>query len=185
MASAGAVCTSRSRVSGLVRSPSRCPNCAPVSPPRARPQARRRCASRRVRRAHGAATVGRRSVKIWQGHVGWSQKNFRTRRCKWTVYGPHGRAARVRGYRLCTRRVSVWHRGQRTRVRVVVTWSVSCAAVSSRCHPCTDRVIRSGMKWAKKVRIGGRTKAISSWSKGTRQATRGTCHAGRQCEFIK
>src|SRR5262249_58975913 len=74
----------RNGVPGLGRGPNRGWGGGPAAPPSAMPRARKRSTSRVVRRAQGAATVGRRSVKIWRGHAVLSQKNLRTRSCKRT-----------------------------------------------------------------------------------------------------
>lgn len=55
-----------------------------------------RWASRRVRRAQGAATVGRRSVKMRRGQERLRQNHLRTRSCKRTRYCAQGKSARVR-----------------------------------------------------------------------------------------
>jgi hypothetical protein len=71
-------------------------NCAPAAPPRATAMCPRARASRRVRRAQGATTWGKRSVKIPREHPGLVQKNFRTRRWSRMRRCAHGRSATVR-----------------------------------------------------------------------------------------
>jgi hypothetical protein len=53
----------------------------PAVPPRATPRATKRWASRSVRRAHGAATVGKRSVKMRRRQERLRQNHLRT--CRW------------------------------------------------------------------------------------------------------
>src|SRR5262249_28905396 len=60
-------------------------------------------ARRSVRRAEGATSPGRRSVKIARGHVGSSQKNRRTCRRKRNGTPCQGMSASVRTYFECTR----------------------------------------------------------------------------------
>ena len=61
---AGCLRSTRSRVLRLTTRSHAWPRRTPAFPPSATPRATRRWASRSVRRAQGAATVGRRSVKI-------------------------------------------------------------------------------------------------------------------------
>src|SRR4051794_10273591 len=54
-----------------------CVSCAPPIPPAVKPMRRWVAAKRSVRRAHGATTVGRRSVKIRRAQLVVVQKNLR------------------------------------------------------------------------------------------------------------
>ena len=86
----------RSNVFRLTTSAHAWPRCTPALPPKAMPRATKRWASRGVRRAQGAATVGRRSVKIRRGQARLRQNHLRTRSWRHTRYAAQGRSARVR-----------------------------------------------------------------------------------------
>jgi hypothetical protein len=89
----------RSRRSSVFRRTARShawPRRTPAVPPRATPRATRRWASRMVRRAQGAATVGRRSVKMRRRQWGLRQNHVRPRSWSCTRHGAQGRSARVR-----------------------------------------------------------------------------------------
>jgi len=122
----GARRTSRSRVFRLAARPMLWPRRAPAAPPSATPMAVCRSDSRAVLRAQGAATPGRRSVKMWRLHLALSQKSFRMRR--WT--------ATARSYQLwvrLARRLQSGHGAGREReVRVIVGGACSVPQVSSR-----------------------------------------------------
>src|SRR5437870_4193193 len=64
------------------------------------PRATKRWASRNVRRAQGAATVGKRSVKIRRGQARLRQNHIRTHSWRRTRYAAQGRSARVRSWSL-------------------------------------------------------------------------------------
>jgi hypothetical protein len=72
------------------------PRRTPAVPPRAPSRATSRWASRMVRRAQGAATVGRRAVTMRRRQWGWRQNHWRTRRWRCTRDCAQGRSARVR-----------------------------------------------------------------------------------------
>src|SRR5712691_1918489 len=88
-------------------------------------------ASRRVRRAHGAVTVGSRSVKMSRRQWRLRQNHLRTRSWRRTRYSAHGRSARVRSSRLWIRRAGMAHSGQGTLACVECTRRVICADVVS------------------------------------------------------
>jgi len=58
------------------------------------PRATKRWASRSVRRAQGAATVGKRSVKMRRGQARLRQNHLRTHSWRRTRYVAQGRSAR-------------------------------------------------------------------------------------------
>ncbi len=86
----------RSRVFRLTARSHAWPRRTPALPPRAMPRATRRWASRSVRRAQGAATVGSRSVKMRRRQARLRQNHLRTRSWRRTRYCAQGRSARVR-----------------------------------------------------------------------------------------
>jgi len=69
---------------------------SPGRPPAISPIARCVAASRPVRRAHGAARLGIRSVKIRHAHPSSRQRNVRTVISPWTAQSAQGKSASVR-----------------------------------------------------------------------------------------
>lgn len=106
----------------------------PAAPPRATAIWASHSRRRAVRRAQGATTPGRRSVKMRREQRPLAQQNFRTCRWRTTRHGAQGRSATGRLSRLWMRRVGNRHTGQGTNVCVDCTCRVTCAVVVSRCH---------------------------------------------------
>ena len=110
----------------------------PAAPPGARPTAVSRSDSRAVLRAQGAATPGRRSVKMRRLHLALSQRSFRTRSWTATACSPQGRSVRARSYQLWVRlgrRLYSGYGARRkpeVRVKVIVGGAVSVLQVSSQ-----------------------------------------------------
>ena len=69
---------------------------APAVPASSKAMGTSQGASRCGRRAQGATSDDRRSVKMWRVQRPWAQKNFRPWRWSTTRHGPQGRSATVR-----------------------------------------------------------------------------------------
>ena len=116
----------------------------PARPPSARPRATRRWTSRRVRRAHGAATGGRRSVKMRRPQARFAQNHLRTRHGQRPRYAAHGSSASVRVSRLWRRAAGTAQTGQGPMVWVEVTETVRRDAAVSRHHASRRSAVVSG-----------------------------------------
>ena len=109
-------------------------------------RATRRWTSRRVRRAQGAATGGRRSVKMRRPQARFAQNHLRTRHGQRPRYAAHGSSASVRVSRLWRRAAGTAQTGQGPMVGVEVTETVRRDAAVSRHHASRRSEVVSGNK---------------------------------------